>query len=272
MEAVAQGRFVARAEVSLDSKTGQVKGVRVLPAAPVCRAEDKDSRVCSHSFPGFVGVAQPDQAALALREEAEAKVRGQCGQVIATVKSDIKHGRGIESPLADLAADMMREAATKEAGAKGPGPADFAFINLGATRDSLMAGPVTACDLYRIWPFEDRLAELDLTGAELLRLFGFVTGKVKKSLAISGGTLVTGRGGVELLDASGSPVKPDKVYRVVTTLYLLRGGDRVNEAIGNLPEERVRILSYPTYRDAFRAVMERRKTLEPPVTDRVRRR
>ncbi|MBM4396946.1 MAG: bifunctional metallophosphatase/5'-nucleotidase [Deltaproteobacteria bacterium] len=273
MEGVAQGRFLGHARIAVDPVTRKAAagGVRVLPPVPVCRAEDGASRVCSKSYPGFAGVASPDAEALRLREEADAVVAGTCRQVVATATADIVHDRGRESALANLAMDLMREAATPETGALGPAPADFAFMNMGATRDSLRTGPISACDLHRVWPFEDRLAELSLTGEELASLFGFVTGKVRKALALSGGTLVVhgGRGGVELLDASGKPVDPARTYRVVTTLYLLRGGDRVNEVLGHLPPERVRILSYPTYRDALRLMMSKRGRISPPTLGRI---
>jgi len=264
MEAVSQGMFVGRATLRVDSRTGRVAagGVEVLPPAPVCRAEDPASRVCSPSYPGFTGVAAPDPAAKRLREDAEAGVADVCAEVVGTAAEDILHGKGRETPLGNLTADLMLEAA--------PG-ADFAFVNAGAIRDSLRQGRMTACDVYRVWPFDDELVEVSMTGDEVTRLFRFLAGSLHKSPPVAGLTVSRVPGeGVVIRDAGGREPDPSRRYRVVTTNFLIKGGDRLDAVFNTLPPDRFRTLDFPTYRDAFLKAIRRRGTLHAPQTGRYR--
>jgi 2',3'-cyclic-nucleotide 2'-phosphodiesterase (5'-nucleotidase family) len=271
MEAGAQGRFVGRARIGIDRAAGRSRPARVevLPPVPMCRAEDDASMACGPRWRGWEGVAAPDPEAARLLAELDASVAGVCDEVVATAIADIVQVRGPESPLANLTADLMRRAGTVAAG--GSGPAEIAFTNQGGVRDSLRAGPITACDLHRVWPFEDPLYEVSMTGAELTELFRFVTGKIRKSFAISGATVDRPGKDAVLKDAEGRPLDPARTYRVVTSNYLIRGGDRADTVLGRLPPERFRKLSYPSYREAFRRILGAMGTVEPPPLGRVTR-
>ncbi len=271
VESLSQGRLVGRVEVTVDRRTGRVVpggGVRVLPPVPICRAEDPSSRLCHTGFPGFVRAFAPDPEALSFREEAEAEVLKSCREVVGEVSSDIRHVRGPESPLGNLTADLMRKAPVL----LGEGEADAAFINQGAIRDDLARGPLTLCDLHRVWPFDDTLVEVRLSGAQLRDIFAFVVRDLRKWFAVSGLIVrVHEPGGrVEVLDRFGHPLEAERVYRVVTTSYLVRGGDRMDTFLGRLPPDRLRVLPFPSHRQAFREVIRRSPPLAPPEAGRVR--
>ena len=267
METHSQGRFVGRARLAVDTAAHRVVEVKVLAPAPVCRAEDPDSAVCSPHYAGFAGVVAPDPEVLRFREEVDRTVDAVCKDVVATAAEDIVHNRGHESQLADLTADLMREAGGVAHG--GTGPADFAFVNLGSIRDSLRKGQVTMCDVHRIWPFEDRLVEVRMTGAQLRGVFRFVTGRLHKWFAISGGGARGSGPTLEILDAGGNPIDPGRVYRVVTSAYLLRGGDQIKTILSDVPPSDVRILDYRTQKDAFRSILGARGTVVPPPSGRI---
>ena len=270
MEAAAQGRFVGHAEIRVDRASGRAVagGVRVLAPVPICRVEDPDSRVCAPSWAGYSGVAEPGAEAAKLLAEIDGAIAGVCNEVVATLPRDILHGLGPETPLADLTADLMRAADSVEAGGTGPG--EVAFTNMGSIRDSLRAGPLTVCDLHRVWPFEDPLIEVTMTGAELTEAMRFVVVNVRKVFATSGLIIERGGGSLVLKDPSGNPLDPARRYRVVTTSYLVRGGDKLDTVMSRLPADRFRTLSYPAYRDAFRALLKARGTVEPPEGGRIR--
>lgn len=270
VESLSQGRFLGRVEMTVDRRTGRtvLGGVRVRPPIPLCRAENLASRWCNPRFPGFVRAWRADPEALRFREDAEDAYLATCREVVGEVGAAIPHGRGPETPLGDLAADLMREAPA----ALGEGPADAAFVNQGSIRDDLSAGPLSMCDLYRVWPFEDTLVEARMSGAQLREVFEFVVRDLHKWFAVSGISLRVHEpsGRVEVLDPSGRPLEDDRLYRVVTTSYLARGGDRMDTFLGRLPPDRLRVLPFPSHRDAFREVLRRRGgPLVPPAGGRV---
>ncbi len=270
VESLSQGRLLGRVEVAVDRRTGRVVpgGVRVRPPVPLCRAEDPASRLCNPRFPGFAGAWPPDPEALRFREEVEAAYLSACREVVGEAGADLPHGRGPETPLGDLTADLMREAPV----VLGEEAADVAFVNQGSIRDGLSAGPITMCDLHRVWPFDDTLVEARMSGAQLREVFEFAVRDLHKWFAVSGISLRVHEpsGHVEVLDPSGRPLQDDRLYRVVTTSYLARGGARMDTFLGRLPPDRLRVLPFPSHRDAFREVLRRRAPLTPPTPGRVR--
>ncbi len=270
VESLSQGRFLGRVEVTVDRRTGRAVpgGVRVRPAVPLCRAEDPASRWCNPGFPGFVRAWRADPDARRFHEDVEDAYLATCREVVGEVGAAILHGRGPETPLGNLTADLMREAPA----VLGEGAADVAFINQGAIRDDLARGRLNLCDLHRVWPFEDTLVEARMSGAQLREVFEFVVRDLHKWFAVSGISLRVHEpsGRVEVLDASGRPLEDDRLYRVVTTSYLARGGDRMDTFLARLPPDRLRVLPFPSHRDAFREVLRRRGPLVPPSPGRVR--
>jgi 5'-nucleotidase len=268
-ESMSQGRLVGRTRIRVDRATGRAvdHGVEVLAPAAVCAGEDPSSALCSRTYPGFVGVAAPDAAGAALRKELDDSVADLCRDVVFTATADLLHGRSAETPLGNLTADLMRAADSVEQG--GTGGADFAFTNLGGIRDSLRAGPVTMCDLHRVWPFDDPLVEVTLTGGELAELFHALARGGHKGFAISGGTARHVEGELVVTDDAGRPLDPGRRYRVVTTTYLVSGGERPGSVLGRLSKDRFRTLRYATWRDAFRRILSARGTVAPPPLGRV---
>ncbi len=273
VETPGQGIFVGRARILIDPKSGMpiAGGVSVDPLIPVCRAQDPDSQVCGPQYAGYEGVAMPKADVAAMVEEARLRVAPVCAQVVAEADEDILTGRAVETPLGNLTADLMREAAA-EVGQDGSVRwADLAFTNHGSVRDSLRKGPITMCDLHRVWPFNDPLVEVRLSGAEVQRLAEFWVGKVGKVPAVSGvrvGRLGGGKVSVhtqdnQLLDAV-------REYRVVTSAYLVKGGDRLDSFFRKIPPQRIRILTTePTYRDAFARVLKGRFRITAPKVGRI---
>jgi 2',3'-cyclic-nucleotide 2'-phosphodiesterase (5'-nucleotidase family) len=91
--------------------------------------------------------------------------------------------------------------------------ADVAISNVGGFRDGLPAGEITVEAIVGIFPFQNILYELELTGEE-----------VRAVIAESGSGIVVGglrqdaQG--ELLLSDGSPLVPDQTYRLLTTDYM----------------------------------------------------
>lgn len=128
-----------------------------------------------------------------------------------------------ESLLSNLTADILREAALKYEGI----PADVAVMNMGGLRSTLPEGNITVGDIYKIFPFENKLFTLTLTGEQLLELFNRFANVGGQG--ISGAEIIIGKanGQTYLAGATvgGEAIRKDKTYRIATIDYLAEGND-----------------------------------------------
>ncbi len=267
VETPGKGTFLGRVLLRVDAATGRVlaDGVSVGALVPVCGAGEV-SPPCRPEQPGFVGEAPLHPQVDASVRELQARHFAHCTQEVARAAQALHHARQPETVMGNLTADLMREAGR----AAHPAGVDFAFMNQGSVRAGLEAGEVTECDLHAVWPFNDPMVVIAMTGADIERLFTFLMIEVGKTPAVSGLRLERRDGAVRVRDAAtGRPLQPGRTYRVATTHYLVLGGDRVDEIIATLPPDAVTILGYPTYRDGLREAMRRRGTLEAPALGRI---
>ena len=108
-------------------------------------------------------------------------------------------------PLANFITDRWREATS----------ADVAMLNRFATRQAIAKGPITLETIYSVLPFDNRLVTMKLTGADLIA-------DVKCCQAHVSGVRADAKG--EIVLASGKPIDPAHVYKVVSTDYAYWGG------------------------------------------------
>lgn len=97
--------------------------------------------------------------------------------------------------------------------------ADIAVTNVGGFRQDLPAGPVELGDIVGVMPFENRLYDVAVTGAQLaenLECCGGAVGGIR--YGYSGGKLV-----IMFLD--GRPFDPKAVYHVLINDFMFFGGD-----------------------------------------------
>ena len=141
-----------------------------------------------------------------------------------------------ECALGSLVADAIRLSAK-------PQGAQAAFVNGGAIRAGLRAGPVTAGDVMTMYPFQDTVATFQLKGQDILAVLehgasladapdASGTGRFLQVSGLkysfdprrpAGSRIVT----AEILGPDGgfSPVQPEQTYTLATNGYLLKGGD-----------------------------------------------
>lgn len=106
--------------------------------------------------------------------------------------------------------------------------ADFALTNPGGIRiDSIAPGSISMLDVYTLDPFSNQMMTVELTPAELHRLFesGFDQLDNRRPIVPSGlhvtyalradGTLE----GVTILDDNDQPLDPDRTYKVALSSY-----------------------------------------------------
>ncbi len=131
-------------------------------------------------------------------------------------------------------------------------PVDLAIMNKGGIRNSLTKGAVTKGQILTMLPFRNDIVVIELSGRDLLdnlEIMGRQNGN-----GVSGGTAVTfepGTGRILNATVNGSPIDPERTYRVATISYLAKGGDYM------VPLTHGRIVAQsdsPIYDDIIRAM------------------
>lgn len=125
-----------------------------------------------------------------------------------------------ESDIGNLFADILR---------LGTG-ADVGLMPSGALRKDLSAGSIRRVDLLDAFPFEDRVALVDVTGAVLRQIIEQGLSLQRGLLQVSGMTVdydSTRPSGKRLVQiaVNGKPLVPTATYRVATLEILAQGGD-----------------------------------------------
>ena len=149
-----------------------------------------------------------------------------------------------ESTLANLVTDILRTAT--------PG-ADFAVINSGGLRADLTGPDVTFGNMFEILPFDNFVAILRLTGAEVREMMRLGTLGRQGLLQVSGLKVVLDRSRdanlpldqrdfvVSLTKSDGTPLDPEKIYTVVSTDFIAAGGDGLMPLVRSVGTERIQV-------------------------------
>lgn len=136
-----------------------------------------------------------------------------------------------ESPMYNLVTDAMRQHLK----------ADFSFTNYGGIRADLKVGPITREDVFKVLPFGNQLVEFRAEGRFLKKIIEEKIRGNRRGMAISGAKIVfsknlpDGQRVVSFL-INGQPLQPDKIYRVVTSDYLMEGNSGLS-ILKNIPQE-----------------------------------
>ncbi|MBW2731792.1 MAG: bifunctional metallophosphatase/5'-nucleotidase [Deltaproteobacteria bacterium] len=161
-------------------------------------------------------------------------------KILAHFARPLKHPFAGGSEVAYLFAKMMKAAV--------PG-ADIALVNAGGIRGSIPAGPLRYGDLYRVFPFDNRLATLRVSGAELEKLLRASLTQRHRGVMQAAGLSAqvhcdsSGQRRLSTLkDAQGRPLLNTRVYKVVLADFLLSGGDGLSQVMDKIPTTRKKVL------------------------------
>ncbi len=247
------GRFVTEIDLQFDRATGHIANTSAV------------NRVVLANMP-----ANAEQSALIERYVKLAGAQDEPIGRVAAAFSRAQNSDG-ESKLGQLIADAHL-AATKHAGAA------IAFMNPGGVRAPLPfkdGGVITFADVYSVYPFENTLVTMTLTGAEIEQLLERqFTQDTPRLLAISsglsyawdpkasaGGRIVPGS-----VRIAGGPLERGRTYRVTVNSYLAAGGDRFD--VFTRGRERV---EGGSSRQAIAEYLHARSPVAPPDERRIRR-
>lgn len=228
VEAYATGRSFSRVDVTVNRSSGAVVAAHIFPPQDVVPGRYENR------------IVRPDAAASAAIAPAVRRALTVKNQPLG-VFLETPFARGSqqdETALADLITDGLL--------ASVPG-ADAAIGNGGSLRTDLPRGPLTYGALYEVYPFDNRVVSLKLTGDQLTRIVAYSLTRREpptEMLPIAGFKVDATCEGhdlrVALMRTSGTPIHPDDRLTVVTSDFVAGGGDGVLAPATPLGE-----ISYP---------------------------
>lgn len=166
--------------------------------------------------------AHPDSAALAVVAPYKASVDSVMAPVLGQSLVGMSAKRP-ESLLSNWAADVMVEFSTFHDGKK----ADMGLVNVGGLRNNMPQGTVHRGDIILISPFQNKLAVLTLTGAELTELFQDIAAVHGEGVSREVKLVISKDGKLVSAKLKGKKIKAKKLYRVATLDYLAEGNDKM---------------------------------------------
>ena len=226
VQGYSHGRAFGRADLTIDRSTGKVVQHRLFAPQDVCARRDPVTSSCDGTdLPAarYEGrVVQPSSIVAAAMAPALARVRALQAQPLGIVlDTPIGRSGDLESALGNLFADALRARTG----------ADVAFNNnlRGGLRGDLPAGPLAFGSFYDVFPFDNRLLTVRVTGAALKRALADEVRRGRRgTLALSGVLARVGcRDGaidVDLRRASGEPIANDDELTVAALDTLVQRG------------------------------------------------
>lgn len=164
-------------------------------------------------------------------------------QQVASAAADLPHIRvpGESLPEGSMIAPIVCDAMLWKVDSLGIG-ADFALQNAGGARIDVPRGEITVGTVYRLLPFGNTLAVLDVTGFEIHEMFeGALAGIFDHGLSDGAFPYVAGLEytavknapagqrvtGIQIAGSDGTltDIDPEATYRMVTNAFVAGGGD-----------------------------------------------
>ncbi|MGB9794609.1 5'-nucleotidase C-terminal domain-containing protein [Caldisericum exile] len=158
-------------------------------------------------------------------DEVSKKMSEVIGEALVDLDGSRPNIRIKETNLGDFIADWMREISS----------ADIAITNGGGIRASIPKGPISVGTIYTVLPFDNLIVMLDLKGSDVLAAlengYSQVEAQAGRFAQISGIRVkvdLTKKPGSRVVEAKlldGTPIDPNKVYKVATNDFMAAGGD-----------------------------------------------
>ncbi len=226
IQGYSHGRAFGRVDLTIDRSTGRVLQHRLLAPRDVCARQDPATQSCDGAdLPPAryeERIVAPSSGVAAAMAPALARVRNLQAQSLGVVlDTPIPAAGDLESALGNLFADAQRE----QTGA------DVAINNnvRGGLRTDLPAGPLAFGSFYDVFPFDNRLLTVRVTGAALKQiLIDEVRRNRRGALGLSGvhARASCGSSGldVELRRPNGQTIRADEELSVAALDTLVQRG------------------------------------------------
>jgi 5'-nucleotidase len=173
IQAFARGQAFGRVDVTVDRRTMRIADVRLFAPRDLCARQNAVGGSCDPGGDSTTPLPDleyegraigPDAAIVRAMAPVMRRVRAlQAVPLGVSLDTGIGRTGHLESPLGNLFADALLDSF--------PG-ADVAINNnaIGGLRADLPPGPLTFGRLYDVFPFDNRLVQVAVTGAELTQI------------------------------------------------------------------------------------------------------
>jgi 2',3'-cyclic-nucleotide 2'-phosphodiesterase (5'-nucleotidase family) len=249
VQAGAKASVVGRVELTLDGPSAKVTNskAQLVELLETPSEADKNARVET------------------LCAQLAARAESAMGEVVGELSAPLTTwGKPYSTSAGSWICDLMRARTG----------VDVAFHNRGGVRAEIDAGPVTRREVFEMSPFDNNIALLELTGAELEQIVRAATEGTAHSGLDYSGCVVRVResrehSAVQLnfvsLEIGGKPLEREKRYRVATNSYLAAGGDGFDLLARSTPRSEDPIL----IRDLTELEFKRAAPIAPPTDARI---
>lgn len=240
-----RGLYLGRLDLKIEGKKITKLGGRLIPVTEEL-PEDMEVKEMVASYRSKL-----DQRLKAVIAQSRVRLVGEAEIV-----------RRIETNLGNLVADVMRKAARTE----------IALVNGGSIRASIEEGPITLEDVWRVFPYNNHLVRLELSGSQIEAVLSHSVslgpGLTGGFLQVSGLSFAIGRSGPQDIRVHGEPLRKNRFYSVAITDFLQAGGD----GYSHFQKGRNPLLQPLLIRDLLLAYLKENKEIFVVSEGRIRRR
>lgn len=190
----------------------------------------------------------------------------QMNIVLNTSDSDLESGRP-ESKLGNLITDLSIDIANSYYKPADGLKIDFCLMNNGGLRTSIPKGPITMGLAFEVMPFENQLVVLTLSSEKTHELFEYLA--QKGGDPISNASVGIKEGQPVNIIINGQAFENNRNYKVLTTDYLARGGDKMNFFFDPIAYELVGIKLRDAMIEYFEKMDIRNKSIDANIEGRI---
>jgi 5'-nucleotidase len=223
-------RAFSRVDFTLDRNSGSVIEHHIFPPqancanAPdeegLCAYEEDDSRERA-TYEGRPVVPMAEVVAIAERARGIAEQR-KAEKIGVFLETDMTLRQQPETVLGNLFTDAVLQS----------NDADISIHNVyGGIRAELPQGEVTYGSLFRVFPFDNRIAIVELSGQEIRKIIAHQAPNEYRRAGFSGMRVFVncdnGQMSIQMIRSDGSAIEDADALRVVTNDFLLLGGDDI---------------------------------------------
>jgi 5'-nucleotidase len=225
-------RAFSRVDLEVDRNAGTITSRKVFPPHWAClrvvrttgvcaTPSDNESETANAVYEGRAIEANPEVMEIAIRAAAHAEETKEKSLGV-YLESAFEHPPSTESPLANLMTDAIRETVG----------GDIAIHNVvGGIRSILPQGELTFGSVYEMFPFDNQVVVLDLSGRQVREIIATQAHKNGRRAGFSGMRVfidcTDGQMDIEMKLRTGATIHDDDRVAIVANDFLALGGDDV---------------------------------------------
>ena len=210
-------RAFSRVDFTIDRRSGEVVERRIYPPQDICVQESEGP--CEYEARSVV----PMPEVLAIAERAQdVAARRKAEKLGVYLETPMTLRTRPESILGNLMTDAVLEASD----------ADISIHNVyGGIRAELPEGELTYGSVFRMFPFDNRIAILEMTGHDVRKIIEKQAHSKNRPAGFSGMRVFVScdadQMSIRMVRPDGSEIADDEALRVMANDFLLLGGDGI---------------------------------------------